>query len=1159
MAISDVPLNLDRRGYAGSLLLPRTIPGRESSGAGSNIRDLLEQAFQMRQAISRAQIRAMNEDIRRGREEVLERRNRERSEREFRDKTFRFETDRDRFRDKTDYGSAALALLSQNRAYRQPGDVENLASWLRFIGPERAHAGLMQSGALLGSTRGGINVESPEEFSPAYELSGSPAAVESDPFQSRDLSSAYERLAANPSLRSLVPAGRYNPSFGPAMPRPYARGTLPGTVPETGPAKVHRGEVILSKDQVDGPLLKYLVFDKMRKLRSGQMDGKGTGRGYQRGTLYSSPIEWERSLRSGPMARMFDPEISRIPDALRPMTSYGSRGNYFVGSSASPAGNPFAGTFGGNAAPSGPAATSTDLRLPERRVPPVSIASPSIPRFGLSKGYRRGSLPSYQVGTTTTIDTEDPDYSGSRGIPGSRNIPLTNPSDPTTSAPPPPVADPSAPTPTPPGTNATTLTPPSKPWWWLRMRGAVEGTNPFAKNPRFDMIGTRGIKAPKVLGGSIKTGRGPVTGAQLSGLPLGEITRQMIGSPVPAAATPQGAPIDPSVATPGLLNLLTGSPENSAAMPQGFQRGSLPGASIKAAALPKDLVLPKGMTRSYAEALYPYLFALESSGGDRRKIQEPLGETLHELRPFEVVRLRWALEDHARKARGRAERSLPHYRRGSLPEFQEGSPLEEMFNALDPAEQDEILGFMREGERELRTRMATGGTSRRGGGRRSRDSELLRTLTNEDLKLSPTLTPEFSEESLEFNEFDPVTSRSSIPPEREIALRPSERFRRVGGGTTGPSPKVRIVEPEKAWLVKASRMAKSNPGGFRRWATKAAERARSPRAKLLLGALAAGGATAAILSGRGGESRTADIIGRSPEEDRRGFAKDLEGALPPALPAGGGEEGFYPGRAFLEAGQTFMEDPSARSAGESIRHLLGEAIGPPLEGIGNFAGGLFGTEEEPLLSETPPIGSEGAPAPLRDYLDEILSETKEEAERARREEGEASGGLPAKHRESVERARLREGADKLWDHLEKNVNRMSEAEYKVFFSKATRLDQLADRMEKRLESREQRAKDIRGAAEEALQRTREARMQRGVESERYEKEIRQKEAINLREQVETLERALAREEPGSEKWNSFIGLLTQAHEEMWALGGREVEPGTARKLVEDHYLEAFGG
>ena len=77
-------------------------------------------------------------------------------------------------------------------------------------------------------------------------------------------------------------------------PTPYKKGSLPGTIsapPGGKVVRVHDKEAIISADQADEPLMAYLMADKLRKMQTGQMDGKGTGPGrkkmpsYQMGSM----------------------------------------------------------------------------------------------------------------------------------------------------------------------------------------------------------------------------------------------------------------------------------------------------------------------------------------------------------------------------------------------------------------------------------------------------------------------------------------------------------------------------------------------------------------------------------------------------------------------------------------------------------------------------------------------------------------------------------------------------------------------------------------------------------------------------------------------------------------------------------------------------------
>ena len=62
----------------------------------------------------------------------------------------------------------------------------------------------------------------------------------------------------------------------------WEKGSLPGTVPETGPAIIHEGEVVIPDEQVDEPLLEALRRDAIRK---GVPLGQKTAGGYAPGSL----------------------------------------------------------------------------------------------------------------------------------------------------------------------------------------------------------------------------------------------------------------------------------------------------------------------------------------------------------------------------------------------------------------------------------------------------------------------------------------------------------------------------------------------------------------------------------------------------------------------------------------------------------------------------------------------------------------------------------------------------------------------------------------------------------------------------------------------------------------------------------------------------------
>ena len=149
----------------------------------------------------------------------------------------------------TDYGATAKSFFDMMGGHRKPGDVRAMADWLKFIGPGRAHAGMMQTGELLGGQGGGGVILGPEEERTPVGMSGSPGAM------------------PPPRGTRVGPGG---------VPLSREKG---GTIPETGPYELHEGEVVVSADQVDRPLLAALKADKRSKMHSGQMDGKGTGPG----------------------------------------------------------------------------------------------------------------------------------------------------------------------------------------------------------------------------------------------------------------------------------------------------------------------------------------------------------------------------------------------------------------------------------------------------------------------------------------------------------------------------------------------------------------------------------------------------------------------------------------------------------------------------------------------------------------------------------------------------------------------------------------------------------------------------------------------------------------------------------------------------------------
>jgi hypothetical protein len=90
--------------------------------------------------------------------------------------------------------------------------------------------------------------------------------------------------------------------------RSYKTGSLPGTVPKTGKALIHKGEVVVPAKQVDPELMRWLVADAARKgtlPRGRNKNSKGYGcgslkRGYQGGSMDEDAF-WQlyNEMRSG--------------------------------------------------------------------------------------------------------------------------------------------------------------------------------------------------------------------------------------------------------------------------------------------------------------------------------------------------------------------------------------------------------------------------------------------------------------------------------------------------------------------------------------------------------------------------------------------------------------------------------------------------------------------------------------------------------------------------------------------------------------------------------------------------------------------------------------------------------------------------------------------
>jgi len=153
-----------------------------------------------------------------------------------------------------------------------PNAKRDMINMIYAIGPDAAQQGLMQSGRLLSGSGG-----SPK-MSPAEKMAGQ---------------------RPNPYSFVGTPEGKPTQPFvrggGPSL--NYEKGTLPGTVPRTGQTEVHKGEVVIPKEQVDSPLMSYLVADAARKRVP--LGEKSRG-GYQDGSLGLSDDEfldqWQKDL-----------------------------------------------------------------------------------------------------------------------------------------------------------------------------------------------------------------------------------------------------------------------------------------------------------------------------------------------------------------------------------------------------------------------------------------------------------------------------------------------------------------------------------------------------------------------------------------------------------------------------------------------------------------------------------------------------------------------------------------------------------------------------------------------------------------------------------------------------------------------------------------------
>lgn len=125
--------------------------------------------------------------------------------------------------------------------------------------------------------------------------------IANEPSVAKAMMAARTAMPRGTGIRTArgAPVGEsrgYTPSFDPSPYQTFNKGLLGsresgGGIPEDGPYELHRGEHVISADQIDDPLMRYLMRDKARKMATGQMDGKGTGPGvkvkgsFQSGTL----------------------------------------------------------------------------------------------------------------------------------------------------------------------------------------------------------------------------------------------------------------------------------------------------------------------------------------------------------------------------------------------------------------------------------------------------------------------------------------------------------------------------------------------------------------------------------------------------------------------------------------------------------------------------------------------------------------------------------------------------------------------------------------------------------------------------------------------------------------------------------------------------------
>lgn len=264
-------------------------------GRRGGIYDLLGQQAQLRAAVAREQLRQMKDQGKRARESYAS------------ETQGRYPRERRRMAAMSDAEKLSLLRSARKGAAREGAAQENVMG-----------EAMRGSAFAPRDYRDYNRVATLNRFMPGgvSRFSGVPLAGMDAMNRARLDAFSDRRLEPNYYGAAGVPGGgeEYLPGYNTGLPtdregqpgsvssvgriRSHADGTLPGTVPKTGPANIHEGEAVVSADQVDEPLMRYLMADKMKKMESGQMDGKGTGPGkdmqsYQGGSY-------------GPPANLFD-------------------------------------------------------------------------------------------------------------------------------------------------------------------------------------------------------------------------------------------------------------------------------------------------------------------------------------------------------------------------------------------------------------------------------------------------------------------------------------------------------------------------------------------------------------------------------------------------------------------------------------------------------------------------------------------------------------------------------------------------------------------------------------------------------------------------------------------------------------------------------------